>query len=259
MPPPWGRYDFPPMALIKCPQCTQTVLSIASRCPRCFSDLKNPSEFGINNEMTECRKCGRGMLARMSACPHCGARRTSASTVGFAVMAVAALGLIGFAVWSVIRQPPATAVALTTVAPAAAVDSIATKTAPAVELRTIAPPLRVRPITGGGSRSDSASPDSSAERALAIARAREALAQATQPADDSAGSGPSVGIKVRWAAQWANVRGAPSADSEVVEVLKPGQQIAIGARRGGWLLVVENGREVGYVAGDLVVDRPESQ
>src|SRR5690349_5966110 len=92
------------MSFIKCPQCYQSVLTVASRCSRCFAELKIPGETGLRGEMTECRKCRRGMLARMSACPHCGIRQPSTPARGIMVGAGAALALVGFAITALVRD-----------------------------------------------------------------------------------------------------------------------------------------------------------
>ena len=254
------------MSFVKCPQCSQSVLSVASRCTRCFAELKVPGETGLRGEMTECRKCRQGMLARMSACPHCGIRQPATPARGLMVALVAALALVGFAITAVLRQPSRTTPSSLPAAPGQPAGvAPASRQAP-LELSTIARPLRVRPVTEAD-RADSNAHRSREQVDSAIARARQALGAAVQPAGkpDSASSrrlaaaSDRVSTRSKWVTRWANLRGAPNGDSEVVQVLRPGQQIAVAGGSGGWWLVLENGRQLGYVAKDLVGDRPASQ
>jgi rRNA maturation protein Nop10 len=63
------------MALVKCPQCGHTVLSVASACPKC-SRLLTQEHFppSSNGTLTECRSCGCKVFTDASVCPHCGVR-----------------------------------------------------------------------------------------------------------------------------------------------------------------------------------------
>ena len=63
------------MALVKCPRCGHTVLSVASACPKC-SGLLTQEQFppSRSGALTECRSCGRRVLTNASACLHCGVR-----------------------------------------------------------------------------------------------------------------------------------------------------------------------------------------
>ena len=181
------------------------------------------------------------------------------------VALVAALALVGFAITAVMRQPRPAAPSSLPAAPAkAGVVAPASRDTP-LELSTIAPPLRVRPVTQAD-RADSNAYRSRAQVDSAIARARQALGASVQPAakPEAAEAGRRVaaeraGSRLKWVNKWANVRGAPNGDSEVVQVLRPGQQIAEAAGSGGWWLVLEDGRQLGYVAKDLVGDRPAVQ
>jgi hypothetical protein len=60
--------------------------------------------------------------------------------------------------------------------------------------------------------------------------------------------------RARKVAAWANVRQEPSAEAAVVQVLRPGQQIDVVQRRGGWWAVYTEGRRLGYVSRTLLVD-----
>jgi hypothetical protein len=205
------------------------------------------------------------MLARMSACPHCGIRQPAAPARGLMVALVAALALVGFAITAVMRQTQPAAPSSLPAAPAkAGVVAPASRETP-LELNTIERPLRVRPVTEAD-RADSSAYRSRAQVDSAIARARQALGASVQPAAKPESAEASTraaadraGSKLKWVNKWANVRGAPDGDSEVVQVLRPGQQIAVAGGSGGWWMVLENGRQLGYVAKDLVGDRPALQ
>jgi hypothetical protein len=246
------------MGLIKC-QCGQTVLSVATQCPRCFADVKSADLVG-RTDLAECRKCKRPILQRAKTCPSCGAARPAVRTRGLAVFAMVLLVLACIATLAFLWKPANAR------APQPELVSIVTnrppKPAPSVPLRTISGPLRVKPADSSRPRPDSVVNSD-------IARAREALAAASHaPTPETRTARPaalvrqvaaadSASTELRWVVGWANVRGSPSGDSQVVQVLRPGQQVAVIPERKGWWVVLENGRQVGYVARQLLAERPD--
>jgi hypothetical protein len=252
------------MAMIKCPHCGQTVLSIASQCPKCANALiKSTYDPSGRGELRECRDCGRSVLSRASECPQCGARRPGVHyTRGLAIAGVLGIVVLGFSAMALFKQPShPSQMAFATVPPAPM------KAARAIALRTIDGPIRVRPKTAPlpDSAPPKESPNPRENVDSSIAHAREALAFASPPirkpapAIESAIVPSVTDSQLKWTATWANVRGPPHSDSQVVQVLRPGQQVAVAAQRRGWWVVLENGRQVGYVARQLLVDQPTEQ
>ncbi len=63
------------MALIKCPQCGHTVLSVASVCPSCsFLLTQQRFQQSQRGTLAECRNCGRQVASQTRTCPYCGLR-----------------------------------------------------------------------------------------------------------------------------------------------------------------------------------------
>ena len=91
------------MALIKCPECGHTVLSVASTCPNCKHRMT--PEVVHSGELTtvrQCRSCGELMTGDSTRCPHCGESIRRPILVWIAVaVAVAALIAVG---WLVLRD-----------------------------------------------------------------------------------------------------------------------------------------------------------
>ena len=125
------------MALIKCPRCGQTVLSVASVCPKCsYLLLQNPTPQGEGEEFTTCRRCGKIIRQDTEACefcayPHLARRRIRAAAwtvVGVAIVAFGALAIQRLTSRGEGPSPPATAAV-----PGQAVP--------------LAPPVTARPVT----------------------------------------------------------------------------------------------------------------
>ena len=227
------------MALIKCAHCGQTVLSVACTCPKCFTPVpRDVAEPAMNATLIRRGAWGAGIL----------------------------LATIGIAVSTSMKGSSATQVRIVSAAAKPGTEN----------LNVIKGPLKVKPrpqMTADTSRQDTQKRNADSS----IADARRALALAIQPA-----SKPAVPVKaaivpapksvtvavapvadstteVKWVSRWANVRGAPNADSQVVSVLKPGQQVAVVRSRGGWFSVLENGRQVGFVARQVLSDELPNQ
>jgi hypothetical protein len=240
------------MALIKCPHCGQTVLSVASQCPKCYHELVKVVEMRVPAVHR-----ARGILVAGS-------------------LAVAVFGMM---VTAFVKGRPATSPtgALRTVgtvqtapktvsAPKAVRDTAATQ----VSLRVITGPLRVKPKTA---RSKSSIDSAIVNARVALASAVQPPAPERTPSDtkpvaqaapitnapvvSSAPASPDTSLK--WTARWANVRGSPNSDSQVVRVLPPGEPVAVAQAGGGWFSVFQNGRQVGYVARQSLVDEPTIQ
>jgi hypothetical protein len=240
------------MALIKCPHCGQTVLSVASLCPKCSSELVKVAEV-------------RPPIANYAR--------------GVMVAGSVTLALFGMAASAFLKDRPANSVRMVGVIDTAPKTVKVTPTGP-ISLRTISGPLKVKPKTP---RADTTAPRSKQSIDSAISNARTALARAVQPPTTERKALPvavlavstpaSVAIEtpapsissqpsdtlVKWSAGWANVRTSPSSDSQVVQVLRPGQQVAVARVGRGWFSVYANGRQVGYVARQLLVDQPSEQ
>src|SRR5581483_5868722 len=157
------------MGLIKC-QCGQTVLSVATQCPRCFADVKSADLVG-RTDLGECRKCKRPVMQRAKNCPHCGASRPAIRTRGLALLGFVLIALACIATLAFLWKPNARAAQpeLVTIV----TSNRTPKPVPAMPLRTIPGPLKVKPAD-----TVRRAPDSVIR--ADIARARDALAAANQ-------------------------------------------------------------------------------
>jgi len=196
------------MALIKCPECGQTVLSVASLCPHCSHQLGPDHGQSVEvNDLMQCRHCNELMIRRSKVCPHCGLKQRGKGPIvvaGLAAVIVLVAGALiirtdstgGNSALPIVAAPPGQpTVALPVQAP---VDS------------TVAP-------------------DSPAPRPR-----------------------PSVATVSRVAQEWANVRTGRNLSAEIVAILRPGQEVAVADRRGGWWSVYLGDSLVGYVSANLL-------
>ena len=205
------------MALIKCPECGQAVLSVASQCPSCSRRLEpEPGKLAEPGELTQCRKCGELLTRRSRRCPHCNHVQSARRWV-VAGAATLTLVLVIAIVFIVGMSEPA-------VLPASAGSP---------PVMSIVQPVPERTF-------DSA--------AIAM--------PVTPPADTAARVVSTLPTVKRWTTNWANVRLGRTRESAVVVILQPGQEIDVGDRRGGWWTVYEADSVVGFVAGNLLATAP---
>jgi uncharacterized protein YgiM (DUF1202 family) len=61
--------------------------------------------------------------------------------------------------------------------------------------------------------------------------------------------------QVRWSSTWVNVREGRGGSSPVVQTLQPGQRLQVDKLENGWWAVYLDGRFVGYVADNLLLER----
>ncbi|MDH3290027.1 MAG: hypothetical protein OEO20_06230 [Gemmatimonadota bacterium] len=228
------------MTLIKCPQCGQTVLSVASVCPKCtYLLLQPPTPQGEEREFVSCRRCDKVIPRSAPICQYCGYPqrfRRRLRVIGAVVLGATALavGFIGFGHWrpdadrTAAESRPATPPAFTPQQPPAE-----------------APVTVVRPPATEGTGTDTAP-------------ARPATTSASPPAS----ARPSTpGMASRWTVTWANVRDTPVLESGIVGILRPGSQINGVRVAGGWWAVYRGDSLIGYVASSLLADHllpPES-
>jgi hypothetical protein len=250
------------MALAKCPKCSHTVLSVASQCPKCFVPLNESVALADRDVLADCRGCGRAVYSHISTCPHCGARRPAMRRRGLLIAGMIVLVIVCLTILALLRQPEVDHVV-------ARGPARQPKTVLSTGLRTVDGPLRVRPSARAG-QPDTTPVGSPAATDSAISRAREALAVANQqpveaPAASAAKSRRPVRAPasqtsvVRVVATWANVRGDSTNDSQVVRILRPGTEVAVVPQQERWWPVLENGRQVGYVARALLKNRVAQQ
>lgn len=217
------------MALIKCPQCGQTVLSVASVCPKCsYLLLQHATPQGENGGFLNCRRCGKVISATAIDCEYCGYPqrfrrhlRRVLGTVGLLVLI--AIGVI------VVRAVTGTGGDIDSPAPSAADPFPATEPRPAV-----------------------AQPDSETVPGVVTPTVdtSTAVVQDTQPVAP-------LTLR-RWTITWANVRDGRTTASAIVRVLRPGDSVAVAEPGGGWWRVYERGEPIGYVAIDLLsTQKPE--
>lgn len=232
------------MALIKCPACGQTVLSVASACPKCsapISDSRTPITSA--GSLTECRRCGRPVASEARACPHCGVRgpvhgpavRVLLVTMAFALVGTLAAGEIVPEHWA--RRAKSEPIAM------------ARDSAPATPAAMPAPPAPDSAAPAHPAAADSVATDSTATPAPAVS------APAAAPADTLA-AGPVPphipGSRPVWTTVWTNVRAGRGDSTPVVAVLRPRRLVDALNARDGWSMVYVDGIAVGYVARSLL-------
>jgi RNA polymerase subunit RPABC4/transcription elongation factor Spt4 len=243
------------MVMIRCPDCGQSVLDIASSCPKCGRVLiQNPLETHDWASLRACGRCGKHIDRDVPLCPYCGhkvraariAQRVAIAAVALAVAAAAGVGLwrsgMLDSVWEAARaggrpaaSPPLTA-ETAAVPPLLAQDTVPPQATPI---------LAAVPDTAVG--------DTGAAGAPAPARSVTA-----DPATRTADAAPPVrrGLVTRWTTEWANVRAARSVESAVVQVLPPGRAVEVREMRQGWWALHAGGAVVGYVANSVLTTDP---
>ena len=240
------------MALIKCPRCGQTVLSVASTCPKCsYLLLQEPKEESAAGALVQCRRCSKLIPPESAACPYCAypIRRVKVLTRAGIAAGVAAVGLITVLIMlgrgagpesimaSAAGTPARTAVEPTT----EPVDRADPDTA--LSAAAIAAPAQATP------RPAAASPRQPAPRDTATAPVRRP--PPTSPTEPAARN-------TRWSLDWVNVREGRGVDNAIVTVLRPGIRVQVADQRGGWWAVYVEGSFVGYASGALFGAEPPS-
>src|SRR5690242_19658600 len=92
------------MALTKCPKCAQKVLSVASQCPKCFTELNQSIALADRDSLADCRDCGRAVYSNISLCPHCGARRPALRRRGLLIAGMIVLVIVCLTILALLRQ-----------------------------------------------------------------------------------------------------------------------------------------------------------
>jgi DNA-directed RNA polymerase subunit RPC12/RpoP len=229
------------MVMIRCPECGQRVLDVASSCPRCGHILlQNPLETHDWGALQTCGRCGKHIERNLTICPYCGhhvraarvAGQVALATASVAVVVVAAVLLGRSGLLGALRET-----ARSSRRPEAAAQR-PPESAPGPSLP--APDsVRAAPITA-------ATPDSVAPAAPARPTVRAPDALVPRAGD----------LVTRWTLEWANVRAARSMESSVVQVLPPGQAVEVREMRQGWWAVHARGAVVGYIANSVLTTVP---
>ncbi len=240
------------MVMIRCPDCGQRVLDVASSCPQCHRVLiQNPLETHDWASLIECGRCRKHIDRSSTVCPYCGnpvravrlAGRTVAGMVGAAALIAA-----GIILWRT-----------------GVVSDLTT--------RLLSPPAATASAGEPGPMVASAGPDTAAdERAVPESVAtpgRPPEQEASGPPPAAAPTPPQqvqpntpVGVArlvTRWTADWANVRQDRSIASPAVQVLPPGREIQVADRRMGWWTVYADSRPIGYIANSVLTRTPPAE
>ena len=232
------------MVMIRCPNCGQRALDIATTCPQCHSILiQNPLETHNWGALRECGRCHKHIERGAAVCPYCGHRVRAARVAARTVAAVAGLAVLvaaGVAAWrSGVVESLRGALGADRPAPEAAAPVI--DPAPVLLPPAGAAEVVVAPITAAGPADSVATPEPTPPRATATAAAVPT---------------PASGLVTRWTGEWANVRSARDTTSEVVRVLAPNVAIEVGDRRQGWWALYLGGAFVGYIANSVLRTDP---
>lgn len=236
------------MVMIRCPDCGQRVLDIATSCPQCHRVLiQNPLETHNWSALQECGRCHKHIERDAPVCPYCGHRvraaQIAARTVG-AFVAVVVLVAAGFAAWR-----------------SGVVDTItgafgASRPEPQAQVQA---PTAV-PDTLGPMGAEPA--EFIAAPIVAAAPQDSTPAQVVTPsppppaATQRAAVPPPSGLVRRWVREWANVRTERDTTSAIVRVLSPNAAVDVADLRQGWWALYLEGAFVGYIANSLLRAEP---
>lgn len=219
------------MAMIKCPGCGQTVLSIASTCPGCGHLLMtNPTARQNGDPYQACQHCGKLVTPHAKVCLYCGhrarkrpvSRQVAVSLAGTVVIAVAAFVMVsmgGSEATTAQRPPQADGERVAFPAPPVVASSVSTEPAATSSA----------PVTANG----------------------DSVVEASRPEPT-----PGPELETRWTETWANVREGRGVRSAVARVLEPGVRVEVTDRRGGWWVVYVDGAPIGHVSNAVLTRTP---
>lgn len=235
------------MTYIRCPECGQKALSVATQCPKCgFVLTQNPMQSGGTRGLVECRECQKMIPRGVAECPYCGyTGRSLLWPVLAVVVTVVVVGGAGYGVWWLVSG---------------------SEQADAV--RPQLPPAFVSASRDTGTTRGPATRDSvaAADTGRAAMDTSAAAPRAGQPLDTARAATPPVtpaprppaptSLLVRWTDNWVNLREGPGLGYDVVRIILPGTRIEVGRSQSGWWPVWEQGDVVGYVAGSELARTP---
>jgi rRNA maturation protein Nop10 len=231
------------MVMIRCPECGQHVLDVASSCPKCGHVLiQNPMETHGWGMLRTCGRCGKHIERTLAICPYCGHHVRAARLAGRVALGVAGAVVVAAAGWGLWRAGLLGPEGQRASAPAGPVAEAAAKPEPF-------PPLP-RPDTPRAEPIVATAPGASGARDTTRPPAPPVIQAPTATLP-----GPRDLVR-RWTREWANVRAARSMESTVVRVLPPGQAVDVREMRQGWWALHAGGTVVGYIANSLLTTNP---
>ena len=224
------------MPLMACPQCGQSVSSLASVCPKCSYSLREQRlKEGQKGPQIGCRKCGHKIPAKANVCPHCGVDFPKKTfNLLFAAGPIAAIIII----LTIVKLFPG--------------DSGGSGSAAAPLPLATEPPVITPPQT-------EVVLDDPLETSSADSIVRAPPIVVETPPTVSARGDSSVRSTTRWTANWVNVRRDPLPTAPVEQQLNPGVRVEVGAFEAGFWEVYLDGRRLGYVANSLLLRAPPNQ
>lgn len=237
--------------MIRCPECGQRVLDVASSCPKCGHVLiQNPLETHDWGALRACGRCGKHIERDTAICPYCGhhvraarmARRVAVVTVGVVLTAAAGVALWRSGVMATLREATGSA----------RPEAAAPRPAAPAPIPALPEPDTVRAADIVAATPEPVTPDSAtapppAPAGPAVRPPAAALPDAAPRPRD---------LVTRWTLEWANVRAARSVESTVVQVLPPGRALDVREMRQGWWAVYADGGVVGYIANSVLTTTP---
>lgn len=218
------------MTLIKCPKCGQTVLSVATTCPKCqYLLTQNSLQQGGQSELITCRRCQKMIAAGSVTCEYCGypvrlrrrIRRIAWSVVAVAVVAVGAV--VAVQIQGEYR-------------PGGGAERSMEPTLP---LLPPAAPVTARPETTGA--------PAETGRDTTLTTPATAIPDTLRPPPNAV---------LQYVAVWGNVRTARDTLSPALRRLAPGTAVLTARPLSGWYAIYVDSIFAGYMAGDLLERQP---
>jgi len=234
------------MVMIRCPNCGQRVLDVATACPQCHQVLlQNPLETHNWGALRECGRCHKHIDRDAIVCPYCGHRVRAARVATRIIAGLFLVVVLVAAVIAAFRAGIVSAVreAFVRPAPASEASPAPLRTPPGPALAEPQPEVTVPPVIA-------AVPESTTTEERPPAPTPQPTAQTpTEVASPAA-------LVTRWTVEWANVRAERTVESPVVRVLAPNVRIQVADMRGGWWALYDGGAVVGFVANSLLRPAP---
>jgi hypothetical protein len=216
------------MAFIKCPECGQTALSIASVCPKCgYLLMQHTPPHGSTDALHRCPRCDKYVDRHAPRCAYCAFPIALWRKARWGMLAVVGLVIVLAAIWG-----------FGTLKPTSPVQPIAQTPAPVVPTPMPSEPEDTTPVVAAPIVVDTLTPRAG-------------------PSDSTPQPAPidTIATVDRWVVTWANLREGPGLDQPVIRILLPGERVRVAPASRGFAAVYGTEGFDGYVAVSLLSER----